>query len=135
MNIKVLFEFMNEIIVDSIEYKRFIRNIFVGDPLKVNYYQDEEDEGLYKKLINCLLKNVKNREDNIRYKEYFKLTIYLLTLNYFDTLRLWKDLYRNSPDIVEKCLIEMKTHTSSLIQNNIKIILLKLQEDDNRRGI
>lgn len=135
MNIKVLFEFMNEIIVDSIKYKKFIRNIFVGDPLKVNYYQNEEDEGLYKKLINCLLKNVKNREENIRYKEYFKLTIYLLTLNYFDTLRLWKDLYRNSPDIVEICLKEMKTHTSNLIRNNIKIILLKLQEDDNRSGI
>lgn len=140
LNIKILFELMDEIIVDMGEYHRFIREMFgvyIKDDYKLLYHDSPKAVYPYNYLVRDLLEGMGKEEWNLVHRELFRLTIYLFELRHSDTLQLWENLYQNTPDIAVVLLQEMNTHNSSLIQGNVIDILegllgLELGNQDER---
>lgn len=140
LNIKILFELMDEIIVDMGEYHRFIREMFgvhIKDDYKLLYHDSPKVVYPYNYLVRDLLEGMGKEEWNLVHRELFRLTIYLFELRHSDTLQLWENLYQNTPDIAVVLLQEMNTHNSSLIQGNVIDILegllgLELGNQDER---
>lgn len=131
LNIRILFELMNEIIVDMGRYRSFIWEMFgvhIKDDYKLRYQDSPKSVYPYNYLVQNLLDCIGQEQRNLVYRELFRLTIYLFELRHSDTLRLWKDLYQNTPEIAIVMLQEMNTHDSSLIQGNVKDILEALLE-------
>lgn len=140
LNIKILFELMDEIIVDMGEYHRFIREMFgvhIKDDYKLLYHDSPKAVYPYNYLVRDLLECMGKEEWNLVHRELFRLTIYLFELCHSDTLQLWKNLYQNTPDIAVVLLQEMNTHDNSLIQGNVIDIVegllgLELGNQDER---
>lgn len=126
LNIKILFELMDEIIVDMGEYHRFMQEMFgvhIKDDFKLLYQDSPKAVYPYNYLVRDLLDCMGEEEWNLVHRELFRLTIYLFELRHSDTLQLWENLYQNTPDIAVVLLQEMNTHDSSLIQGNVIDIL------------
>lgn len=140
LNIKILFELMDEIIVDMGEYHRFMQEMFgvhIKDDFKLLYQDSPKAVYPYNYLVRDLLDCMGEEEWNLVHRELFRLTIYLFELRHSDTLQLWENLYQNTPDIAVVLLQEMNTHDSSLIQGNVIDILegllgLELGNQDER---
>lgn len=140
LNIKILFELMDEIIVDMGEYHRFMQEMFgvhIKDDFKLLYQDSHKAVYPYNYLVRDLLDCMGEEEWNLVHRELFRLTIYLFELCHSDTLQLWENLYQNTPDIAVVLLQEMNTHDSSLIQGNVIDILedllgLELGNQDER---
>lgn len=140
LNIKILFELMDEIIVDMGEYHRFMQEMFgvhIKDDFKLLYQDSHKAVYPYNYLVRDLLDRMGEEEWNLVHRELFRLTIYLFELCHSDTLQLWENLYQNTPDIAVVLLQEMNTHDSSLIQGNVIDILedllgLELGNQDER---
>lgn len=140
LNIKILFELMDEIIVDMGEYHHFMREMFgahIKDDYKLLYQDSPKAVYPYNYLVRDLLDCMGEKEWNLVHRELFRLTIYLFELRHSDTLQLWENLYQNTPDIAVVLLQEMNTHDSSLIQGNVIDILedllgLELGNQDER---
>lgn len=140
LNIKILFELMDEIIVDMGEYHCFMQEMFgvhIKDDYKLLYHDSPKAVYPYNYLVRDLLDCMGDEEWNLVHRELFRLTIYLFELCHLDTLQLWENLYQNTPDIAVVLLQEMNTHDSSLIQGNVIDILegllgLELGDQDER---
>ena len=130
LNIKILFEIMDEMIVDIGNYRSFIREMFGiqrKDDYKLPYYESVSVYP-YNKLVKDLAFGIENEQWNIIHQELFRLTIYLCELHYWDTKQVWEKLYQKMPDMAVALLQQMNIHNNRLILGNVKDILEALLE-------
>lgn len=140
LNIKILFELMDEMSIDMGRYHRFIREMFGihrKDDYKLLYQDSTKAVYPYNHLVRDLLNQMGEKQWNLVHRECFRLTIYLFELYHSGTLQLWEKLYKNTPDVAVALLQEMNVHDSSLIQGNVIDILdgllgLELGNQDER---
>lgn len=133
MNIGILFELMDILSKNIGEYQSFIREMFRVQKRDKYWFYDQESEAVYH--YNDLVEELEfvcEKEKNGTYRELFKLTIYLYGLYRSGTIELWKRFYKIAPDNALDILKEMNLHKSSIIQSNVKDILVGLINSQKR---
>lgn len=125
ININILFEILDEISVDNQRYIEFINKMFeVYIKPKYSYWNDEPKAVWpYNYMLDRLGEKVYSNKWNEQHWLLYKLTIYLMDLEYYSTEELWENLYITSPKIVIKILKDMNNHSSNNINGNVKEIL------------
>ena len=129
VNIKLLFEALNELSPNTAQYHRFITTMF--GVTRLDKYGMEQCGSKTLWPFNKMLKKLRARVENTEWVltciEWFRLVVYLYELSASHAQALWDTLYRVSPNQAVGLLQEMNRHESALIKGNVKDILLGLQ--------
>lgn len=130
INIDLLFEILDEFVLDFAAYMGFIRKMF--DVYKEDRYSRWSGEPIgvwpYNKMLSNLEEYIESDDWNERHRLLYKLTIYLIDLKSWKAIQVWEKLYRNSPKLVIDIFSEMNNHSSSYINSSVKEILGHLRD-------
>ena len=123
-NIHLLMESMEEIMEDECRYLKFIRDMF-GMHRKDRFGRMLESESVYPidKFLKFLDEDVENAFFNEKYREWYRMTVYLLSMSSFLVEELWEKLYHISPDVAIELLQEINERKYPFLQSNTRDIL------------
>lgn len=133
INIRLLFEVLDKLSHTIYLYESFTKWMFGVSRQKKEIYASPEPEYVcpFNKILKHIATHVDDNSWNVLHSELYRLTIYLLELEYKNALDLWRDLYVESPEVAVHILGEMNEHKSSLILCNVKEILQHLEKNRN----
>lgn len=126
INIKLLFEVLDELAIENSKYSEFLNKMFQTYYESQYGFRQVEPACPYNYLLDWLHRNVGYDEWNKDHRMIFKLTLYLFDLDCWNTIELWEKLYEFSPDIVIDILKEMNNYPNESINGNLKQLLQHL---------
>ena len=140
INIRLLFETLDELLNTLKQYTAFIKCMFGAIAKdKYGYPIGGQHESVFpiNQLLQDLHEWVLSSEQCLQHQELYRLSIYLYDLSAAQTQEIWNELYQTTPEIAIGLLCEMNEHPSSLIRGNVKEILSMLPRrcDDYDRKI
>lgn len=133
VNIRLLFETLDELLNTPTQYNAFIKHMFgptVRDKYGYPIWGQHESTVPINQLLETLHTWGLSSEQCLQHKESYRLSIYLYDLSPSQTQRIWNELYQTVPEIAIGLLGEMNVHPNFLIRSNVKEILFLLP----RRG-
>lgn len=130
LNIRMLFEMLDEWSCDMGKYRQFTREMFGVERKNIygRWCQGEKTVWPYNRMLDDLYGGMRGKRWVRIHQELFRMTIYLYELKRSDTLKLWKKLYDTDSDSAVVLLQEMNGHRSTYLKGNVNDILEYLLE-------